>query len=91
MNKLILIVSSIIFLSACKAVSTSEQSTRTQANTSVQQMAPENITAVQDGKSDAEWNQSRGTISDGADTNATQAPTRILTEDANSLIVYFSR
>lgn len=47
------------------------------------------IAAPQVGLSDEEWNNSRGTVSDGKDTNSEQEPTRILSEDADSLIVYF--
>lgn len=36
-------------------------------------------------------NYGRGAISDGADTNADEEPVRILTEDASSIIIYFSR
>lgn len=94
MKKLSLIVTSVAFLAACQGPATETTITTTTSTTqavSSGQMDPSQITAVQDGKSDAEWNQSRGTVSDGADTNATQAPTRILTPDAKSLIVYFSR
>lgn len=33
----------------------------------------------------------RGAKSDGQDTNSTEAPMRILTEDADAIIIYFSR
>lgn len=33
----------------------------------------------------------RGAQSDGADTNAQEEPTRIISDDANSIIIYFSR
>lgn len=54
-------------------------------------MDPSQITAPQIGLSDEEWDNSRGTISDGQDTNSKQPPTRILTSDAKSIIIYFSR
>jgi len=40
---------------------------------------------------DNDNNYGRGAISDGADTNADEEPVRILTEDASSIIIYFSR
>lgn len=49
------------------------------------------IKAPQVGLSDRKWNQSLGARSDGKDTNSKNAPTRILTKNAKSLIVYFSR
>ncbi|MBF8970008.1 flavodoxin [Streptococcus sp. NLN76] len=54
-------------------------------------MDPRQIVAPQLGLSDEEWDNSRGTVSDGQDTNANQEPTRILTQDADSIIIYFSR
>lgn len=36
-------------------------------------------------------NKGRGAVSDGADTNAKVAPTRQLSRDAKTLIIYFSR
>ncbi|OYD07054.1 hypothetical protein CHM34_13620 [Paludifilum halophilum] len=36
-------------------------------------------------------NYGRGAVSDGADTNADEEPVRILTEDASSIVIYFSR
>ena len=33
----------------------------------------------------------RGAKSDGQDTNSNEAPTRILTEDADAIVIYFSR
>jgi flavodoxin len=36
-------------------------------------------------------NKGRGAVSDGADTNAKVAPTRQLSHDAKTLIIYFSR
>ncbi|MGR2783792.1 flavodoxin [Bacillus subtilis] len=40
---------------------------------------------------DNDNNYGRGAVSDGADTNADEEPVRILTEDATSIIIYFSR
>lgn len=54
-------------------------------------MNPDSIVAPQVGLSDEEWNRSLGTVSDGQDTNSVQPPTRILTPDATSIIIYFSR
>ncbi|WP_152654565.1 flavodoxin [Oceanobacillus sp. CFH 90083] len=40
---------------------------------------------------DNDNNYGRGAVSDGADTNADGEPIRMLTEDADSIIIYFSR
>lgn len=42
-------------------------------------------------KSNSEWQNGYGTKSDGQDTNSQNQPTRKLTKDANSIIIYFSR
>lgn len=49
------------------------------------------ITAYQLGKSANDWQNGYGTKSDGADTNFQNHPTRRLTPNAKSLIIYFSR
>lgn len=49
------------------------------------------INAPQVGLSDDEWENSCGTISDGQDTNSKNPATRILTDDADSIVIYFSR
>lgn len=49
------------------------------------------IQAPQLSKSDSEWRNGYGTKSDGQDTNSENKPTRKLTENAKSIIIYFSR
>lgn len=48
------------------------------------------ISAPQLQKSNSAWHNGYGTRSDGADTNSHNAPTRQLTADATSIIIYFS-
>lgn len=43
------------------------------------------------GPTDNDNNYGRGAVSDGADTNSDGEPVRVLTEDASSIIIYFSR
>ncbi|MCJ8185975.1 flavodoxin family protein [Lactiplantibacillus pentosus] len=49
------------------------------------------ISAPQLQKSNSAWRNGYGTRSDGADTNSRNTPTRRLTADAKSIIIYFSR
>ncbi|GEN94479.1 flavodoxin family protein [Pediococcus ethanolidurans] len=49
------------------------------------------IYAPQLTKSNSEWRNGYGTKSDGQDTNSENQPTRKLTKNAKSLIIYFSR
>lgn len=84
----------LLTLAACASSgnqSASNSSSSSQTSQPSGAMDASRIQAPQVGLSDSEWNQSRGTVSDGKDTNSENAPTRILTADAKSLIVYFSR
>lgn len=63
----------------------------TAPSAATQMMDPGIIKAPQVGLSDREWNNSRGTISDGHDTNADSGPTRIMSNPTTALVVYFSR
>lgn len=56
-----------------------------------EQIAGHPIVAPQLGRSALSWRHGYGTDSDGHDTNAYFAPTRVLTKDTKSLIIYFSR
>lgn len=49
------------------------------------------INAPQVGLSDDDWNNSLGTVSDGQDTNSENPAMRILTDDTDSIVIYFSR
>lgn len=49
------------------------------------------IYAPQLSKTNGEWRNGAGIISDGKDTNSENRPTRKLTKTAKSLIIYFSR
>lgn len=49
------------------------------------------IYAPQLTKSNSEWRNGYGAKSDGQDTNSENQPTRKLTKNAKSLIIYFSR
>lgn len=51
----------------------------------------QSIIAYQLGKSERAWQNGYGTVSDGNDTNSQNKPTRKLTKNAESLIIYFSR
>lgn len=51
----------------------------------------QSITANQLTRSNIEWRNGYGTPSDGNDTNSQNTPTRKLTKDAKSIIIYFSR
>ncbi|MGT2637834.1 flavodoxin family protein [Streptococcus ratti] len=88
----------ILMLTACSIQTTNTSDNQQTANTASKdsslpsgKMDPSQIVAPQIGLSDEEWNNSRGTVSDGQDTNSKQKPTRILTSDAQSIIIYFSR
>jgi len=65
------------------------------SNTSNQQdsgkINGQSITATQLGRSNSEWRNGYGMPSDGKDTNSKNAPTRKLTKNAKSIIIYFSR
>lgn len=54
-------------------------------------IAGQAIDATQLGRSDSEWRNGYGMPSDSKDTNSKNQPTRKLTKDAKSLIIYFSR
>lgn len=90
---MLLLGGALLALAACSSAEnqTSSSSSRSASSQPLGAMDASRISAPQVGLSDSEWNQSRGTVSDGKDTNSENAPTRILTEDAKSLIVYFSR
>ena len=93
MRKSFILLVSVFVLAAC-SVQNESQTNSSSSSSSVLpsgKMDPSQIVAPQVGLSDEEWNNSRGTVSDGKDTNSEQEPTRILSEDADSLIVYFSR
>ena len=95
MRKCFILLVSVLVLAACSVQN--NNSTSSSLSTSSSSVLPSGImdqsqiAAPQVGLSDEEWNNSRGTVSDGEDTNSEQEPTRILSEDADSLIVYFSR
>ncbi|WP_261809670.1 flavodoxin family protein [Levilactobacillus humaensis] len=55
------------------------------------QIAGQPITAYQLGKTDGAWQHGYGTKSDDRDTNSRNQPTRRLTKEASSIIIYFSR
>lgn len=55
------------------------------------QIAGHPIVAPQLGVSGFRWRHGYGFDSDGHDTNAKYAPTRVLTKDAKAIIIYFSR
>lgn len=93
MRKSFILLVSVFVLAAC-SVQNESQTNSSSSSSSVLpsgKMDQSQILASQVGLSDEEWNNSRGTVSDGKDTNSEQEPTRILSEDADSLIVYFSR
>ncbi|MGX7112212.1 flavodoxin family protein [Gemella cuniculi] len=93
-KKIVLVSSLPLLLTGCVSTN-NEKNSDTSKNSSEKipqgKMNVNDIKASQVGLSDEKWNQSRGTDSDGKDTNSTNEPTRILTKDAKSLIVYFSR
>lgn len=95
MRKSFILLVSVLVLAACSVqnnnTTSSSLSTSSSSVLPSGKMDQSQITAPQVGLSDEEWNHSRGTVSDGKDTNSKQAPTLILSEDADSLIVYFSR
>ena len=93
MRKSFILLVSVFVLAAC-SVQNESQTNSSSSTSSVLpsgKMNQSQIVAPQVGLSDEEWNNSRGTVSDGKDTNSEQDPTRILSEDADSLIIYFSR
>lgn len=49
------------------------------------------ILAPQLSKTDSQWQNGAGIISDGKDTNSQNQPTRKITSTAKELIIYFSR
>ena len=95
MRKSFILLVSVLLLTACavqnNTTTGSSISTTSSSVLPSGKMDQSRIAAPQVGLSDEEWNHSRGTVSDGKDTNSEQEPTRILSEDADSLIVYFSR
>lgn len=66
---------------------TSKRSQKASAN----QIAGQPIEAPQLARNNQQWRNGYGTTSDGQDTNRQNQPTRQLTEDAKSIIIYFSR
>lgn len=93
MRKRFILLVSVLVLAACSVQNESQINSSSSSSSVLPsgKMDQSQIVAPQVGLSDEEWNHSRGTVSDGKDTNSKQAPTRILSEDADSLIVYFSR
>lgn len=55
------------------------------------QISGQPVTVYQLGKTASAWRHGAGTSSDGMDTNASNQPTRRLTKQARSIIIYFSR
>ncbi|MDR7701608.1 flavodoxin [Lactiplantibacillus plantarum] len=55
------------------------------------QISDQPVVAYQLGKTASIWRHGAGTKSDGMDTNASNQPTRRLTKQARSIIIYFSR
>ena len=93
MRKRFILLVSVLVLAACSGQNESQINSSSSSSSVLPsgKMDQSQIVAPQVGLSDEEWNNSRGTVSDGKDTNSEQEPTRILSEDADSLIVYFSR
>lgn len=94
MRKSFILLVSVLVLAACSVQNESQTNSSSSSSASILpsgKMDQSQIAAPQVGLSDEKWNNSRGTVSDGKDTNSDQEPTRILSEDADSLIVYFSR
>lgn len=93
MRKSFILLVSVLVLAACSVQNESQVNSSSSSSSVLPsgKMEQSQIVAPQVGLSDEEWNNSRGTVSDGKDTNSEQEPTRILSEDADSLIVYFSR
>ena len=93
MRKRFILLVSVLVLAACSVQNESQINSSSSSSSVLPsgKMDQSQIVAPQVGLSDEEWNNSRGTVSDGKDTNSEQEPTRILSEDADSLIVYFSR
>ena len=93
MRKSFILLVSVLVLAACSVQNESQINSSSSSSSVLPsgKMDQSQIVAPQVGLSDEEWNNSRGTVSDGKDTNSEQEPTRILSEDADSLIVYFSR
>ncbi|MDQ0223620.1 flavodoxin family protein [Streptococcus moroccensis] len=94
MRKSFILLASVLVLAACSVQNESQTNSSSSSSASILpsgKMDQSQIVAPQVGLSDEEWNNSRGTVSDGEDTNSEQEPTRILSEDVDSLIVYFSR
>lgn len=93
MRKSFILLVSVLVLAACSVQNESKTNSSSSSSSVLPsgKMDQSQIVAPQVGLSDEEWNNSRGTVSDGKDTNSEQEPTRILSEDADSLIVYFSR
>lgn len=57
-----------------------------QMNNQTEESSPENTSTTSESD-----NFGRGAISDGKDTNASEAPTRKLSDSAKSIVIYFSR
>lgn len=94
MRKSFILLVSFLVLASCSVQNESQTNSSSSSSASILpsgKMDQSQIAAPQVGLSDEKWNNSRGTVSDGKDTNSDQEPTRILSEDADSLIVYFSR
>lgn len=93
MRKRFILLVSVLVLAACYVQNESQINSSSSSSSVLPsgKMDQSQIVAPQVGLSDEEWNNSRGTVSDGKDTNSEQEPTRILSEDADSLIAYFSR
>ncbi|MGT2846844.1 flavodoxin [Streptococcus massiliensis] len=60
-------------------------------DSSTSQTKTTNPSIPQLGLSDDEWDSGRDMTSDGADTNANTEPTRQLSSEASSIVIYFSR
>lgn len=70
---------------------TSERSSSSMAQNNRNEIDGQSIRAPQLTKSNSAWQNGYGTKSDGADTNSSNMPTRKLTKDAKSIVIYFSR
>lgn len=77
MRKSFILLVSVFVLAAC-SVQNESQTNSSSSSSSVLpsgKMNQSQIVAPQVGLSDEEWNNSRGTVSDGKDTNSEQEPT----------------
>lgn len=79
LSGMIFLGAALLLLAACSP--SGNQNARSASSSQTSQpsgaMDASRIQAPQVGLSDSEWNQSRGTVSDGKDTNSENAPTRI--------------